>query len=425
MNVSPRRFQMPLVGLLLLLTGGAAFGQHAIAPRRGSSAAEPSSAPSRLATMPQRPGRSYRYGALGRPIMMRSTAYAAPHEHPGGERMVSHQGEMIEGEAIYEGGPGEMIVDGSGPIGPGGCDGSCGGTCGGTCGAGFGPTCGAGAPCGACPRCIPCPTFTLKALNASMGVVGFKNGANRGGAGSFGFSEGINWAVRLPCMDGINGQIGVRGVQSNLAGSPLTTNNRNQLFVTAGLFRRVDWGLQFGAVVDYLREDWYSNMNISQVRGEVSYVFPVSHELGFRLAQSTNDQTTMSTFNMNGTLMTRTDTWQPLDYYAFFYRFRSQMFPAARGEALVGLSNQSHTMFGANAVMPLGPWVALQSQFTYLIPQNNTPAGGNPGETEVWNLGFGMVIYPYGEQNWTMSRYDAPLFDVANNGSFITQRQRP
>jgi hypothetical protein len=138
-----------------------------------------------------------------------------------------------------------------------------------------------------------------------------------------------------------------------------------------------------------------------------------------------NSQMNLATFNLNGVPTTRNETWEALDTYALFYRFRSQMFPAGRGEAFVGLSNESHTIFGANTVLPLGPWVALQSDFTYLIPQDNTPPGGNPGETEVWNIGVGMVIYPYGEQNRTMGRYDAPLFDVGNNGNFITKRLRP
>ncbi|MEQ8791650.1 MAG: hypothetical protein RIC55_35635 [Pirellulaceae bacterium] len=428
MNVSPQRFRVPLVGLLTLLASGTGFAQHAIAPRPNTAvAADRSSGEMRTAALPSTPGRGYRYGSMQRPLLTRSASYTPPHERLGGGRIVSHQPEMIEGDVIYEGGPGEMIFEGpaefGGMSGRAGCDGNCGGSCGGGCGS----TCGPGAACGVCPRCIPCPTFSLKSINVTLGVVGFKNGANRGSDGSFGFEDGINWTKRLPCMDvtGINAQLGVRGVHTNLAGSVLTPNNRDQLFVTAGLFRRVDWGLQFGAVADYLREDWYSEMNISQLRAEVSYVFPVSHELGFRLAQSMNSQMNLATFNMNGAPITRQETWEALDTYSFFYRFRSQMFPAARGECRIGLSNESHTLLGANSVMPLGPWVALQSEFTYLIPQNNTPVGGNPGETEVWNIGFGMVIYPYGEQNLTMSGYDAPLFDVGNNGSFITKRMRP
>jgi hypothetical protein len=45
-----------------------------------------------------------------------------------------------------------------------------------------------------------------------------------------------------------------------------------------------------------------------------------------------------------------------------------------------------------------------------------------PGEGEAWNIGFGMVFYPGGEQNRTIGRYDAPLFDVAGNGDLILDR---
>lgn len=424
MNVSPQRFRAPLAGtcaLLILLAGDAAFGQHAVAPRAGSAEAM---GQLRTAARTTASGQGYRYGAVQRAPLTRGGRYVPPHERRTPGQVVSQSAELIEGEVIYEdsaeeimmAGPGEIVGPGQmigtgGPV-AGGCDGAC------------GPASG----CTSCQRgCIPCPTFSLKSLNATLGVVGFKNAANRGSDGSFGFQEGINWTTRLPCLDvtGINGQIGVRGVQTNLAGSALTPNNRNQLFVTAGLFRRVDWGLQFGAVVDYLREDWYTEMNLSQVRGEISYVFPGPHQIGFRMAQSTNSQMSLSTFNWNGQPVTTMDTWEALDTYRFFYRFRSQMIPAAVGEAFAGLSNESHTLFGANAVVPLGSWVALQSNFTYLIPQDNTPPNGTPGETEVWNIGFGMVIYPGGPQNRTAQRYDAPLFDVGDNGSFITKRVRP
>ena len=405
-------FLSTLTAALLLASGSVAEAQLALTPR-GPSGPTTQAAPSaRMASLPNTGApRSFRYGAMeaGASPSFRTTSYVPPHERAGRLRVVSESTEMVEGTVMHPPQDGEIIYEGMGHTGHGGCaDGSC-GSC--------GPGCHG--------RYIPCPTFTFRSLQVMSGVQGFKNGGNRGSDGSFGFQEGLNWMLKFPCFEGINGQVGVRGVQSDLAGSALSTDSRNQLFVTAGLFRRVDWGWQFGAVVDFLREDWYTEMNLSQVRGEVSWVFPAEHELGFRISQSANLQTNPAIVNINGVRTVRTETWEATDTYLFFYRYRSEMMPTAGGELFVGLSNESDTLFGANLNMPFSPWVAVQSDFTYLLPPNKVPAGGNPGESEGWNIGVGLVFYPGGPNNFSFNRYDRPLFGVANNGNFITDRRRP
>jgi hypothetical protein len=416
MNVSPPRYRTSLAyiaaSLLLAVASGSAFAQHSIAPRGagGTLNAGPhaDAGPQfdggpRVAAVP---GRSFRYGGFARPMAYRGGGYVPPHERAIAGQVVSESHAFAgEGQTIYEGG-GEMIVDG---LGHGSCA-EC-------------ESCGGG--CGECQKYLPCPMLSSKSLSVGAGVVGFKNAANRGSSGSFGFNENVNWSLRLPCLDraGINGQFGARGVHTELHESVLTTDKRNQFFVTGGLYRRVDWGLQFGAVLDYLRDDWYTQPNISQIRLETSWVFPEAHEIGFRLSEATSSQVLPGTFNLGGVPTTTTDTWEAVDTYRFFYRFRSEIFPAARGEVNGGLTSAGDGILGANAVMPLGPWVALQSQFTYLIPEQDSPAGGQPGESEAWNLGFGMVFYPGGERNVNLSRYDAPLFDVAGNGDLIMDRR--
>jgi hypothetical protein len=368
-----------------------------------------------------KPSGEFRYGLFSRPSAMtyRPAGYVPPHERGMAGRVVSESPEFVETGVAYEDGAiisserGEMIFDDSGNSFGGDSFGGC-------------SSCG---DCGGCGSCggqfLPCPMFSVKSLAVTSGVVGFKNAANRGSSGSFGFNQSLNWTWHLPCLDrnGIYAQFGGRGVESELHDSVLTTDRRNQLFITGGLFRRVDWGLQFGGVLDYLRDDWYVQNNVSQIRAEVSWVFPESHEVGFRLARWTSSQATTGTYNYGGTPITSTDTWRSEDTYRAFYRFRSQMFPAGRGEFNGGFTGDGGGILGANAVMPLGPWVALQSNFTYLIPKQNTPPNGLPGSTEAWDLGFGMVIFPGGESNKHLSRYDAPLFDVAGNGDLILGRR--
>ena len=129
-------------------------------------------------------------------------------------------------------------------------------------------------------------TSELKTLSehASFGgVQGFTGPANRGGSGSFGFHEGFNWGLPL---GGLAWQWGANWTQNNFDGSIFTADQRNQILLTAGLFRRVDWGLQGGVVVDYLHDDWYTTANLLQLRGELSWVYPYAHELGFWFATS-------------------------------------------------------------------------------------------------------------------------------------------
>ena len=65
-------------------------------------------------------------------------------------------------------------------------------------------------------------------------------------------------------------QVGYRGVSSHYSGASFAEDSRDQGFLTAGLFRRVDWGLQGGAVVDILFDDWYYNsLTLTQLRGEL------------------------------------------------------------------------------------------------------------------------------------------------------------
>ena len=416
MNVVPQlriSFLSTLIIAVLATQSTSTQAQLALTPRGESAPSTRPAMSARMASLPatSRPRRTFRYGALGSPPSFRASGYVPPHERATGYRVVSESTELVDGPETVDG---ELVFEG----GPGGC---AGGTCGGGCmGGAGGGSCGPG-----CTRYIPCPTFTFRALQISAGVQGFKNGGNRGSDGSFGFQQGLNWSTRFACFDGLNAQLGFRGVQSDLAGSVLSTDSRNQIFVTAGLFRRVDWGLQFGAVADFLREDWYTSMNISQIRGEVSWVFPVEHELGFRLTQSSNAQTSPAILNINGVRTARNETWEATDTYLFFYRYESEMMPTAGGEFFIGLSNESDTLIGGSADMPISPWVALQSSATYLIPPNKVPTGGNPGESEGWNIGFGLVFYPGGPRNFSFNRYDRPLFNVADNGNFITDRQRP
>ncbi len=180
--------------------------------------------------------------------------------------------------------------------------------------------------CGTCSGClIPCPIVALDNIELFAGTQAFSGPLNLGETASFGFHYGLNWGVPAPCMPNqpIGMQLGYRGVSSNFSGASFTEDSRNQSFITAGLFRRVDWGLQGGVVVDILSDKWYyDDLSLTQLRGELSWVFPQCHELGafFTAGTKTNDMA--STLWVDGQQRTVIEEYEPTDLMAFFYRRR-------------------------------------------------------------------------------------------------------
>jgi hypothetical protein len=213
-------------------------------------------------------------------------------------------------------------------------------------------------------------------------------------------------------------QAGLQGVFSNFSGANFTEDRRNQLFLTAGLFRRSDWGLQGGVVYDYLRDEWYANISLSQIRGEISWVYPCRHEWGFWFTASNDSQSSASPIGEGAV-----DFWDPTDLYAFFYRQRMDQLPGGQWRFFAGWTENSDGLIGADSELPLTARLSLDSAFTYLIPNESRQQDGS--EQEGWNLAVHLVWYPRGN---TAARpcgdYYRPLFRVADRGSFFVDRLR-
>ena len=284
---------------------------------------------------------------------------------------------------------------------------------------------GGGDCCGGtgCQRClIPGPVLSLDNFEFSTGVHGFTGPKNRGQSGSFGFHTGFNWGAPIPCSAGSLGmQFGLSTVFSNFNGASFTNNDRRQLFLTGGLFRRVDWGLQGGLVIDYLSDDWYTDTDLVQVRGEASWMFPCTHEVGFWFAAATEEDRQLSMFS--GLNASVNETWEPTNLYAFFYRHRFATIEGANARFYAGFSGDSDGLIGGDLRLPLNCDWALEAGFAYLVPEEAStglPGGGH--EHESWNIGLSLVWYP-GYRSAPGNDYYRPLFNVADNGNFmVTQR---
>jgi hypothetical protein len=291
---------------------------------------------------------------------------------------------------------------------------------------------------GSCGECClePCcgfPLLPLDNLDVFAGAEGFTGPANRGSTGSFGFQEGINWAAPFPLLNTCLGmQFGGRATQANLSGADFTDSSRTQLFLTGGLFRRVDWGLQGGLVIDALNDSWYRSVTLVNVRGELSWVFDGCDDIGFWFTAATGE-TTAETVTLdrvvrdNVTTLTTNrvnETWRPTDLYAFF--FRRQFGECQEGEARIfgGFSSQSDGLLGVDARLPLTETWSLEGGFTYLIPREGSGIGLDAGHAqESWSLGLSLVWTPGRAFSHGDREYYRALFRVADNSVFMMDRQ--
>ncbi len=286
-----------------------------------------------------------------------------------------------------------------------------------TCGGPGGVNCcGNWNSCGPVSPCclLPCPR--LDAFEVHGGVQGFTGPANRGGSGSFGFYEGFNHATGL-CNDCFCGQFGGRWTQSNFDGSLLTSDERQQTFLTAGIFRRVDWGLQCGVVFDYLHDEWDYEVDLGQVRGEVGWKYCGCHELGFRFSAGTSDDraTINELFQDDDDMIVRqrNAAFEVNDLYAFYYRRQFQC--GGEGRLFGGFTNNDQGLVGGDVRVPLNPCWSLQADFLYVVPTDDSTFGY---AEESWNVAVGVVWTPFAKPG--CPAYCRPLFDVANNGTLAT-----
>lgn len=298
---------------------------------------------------------------------------------------------------------------------------------------GLEPGCGGyGCDVGACNDCVgihlPILRVDWRRFDFFAGVNSFTGPANhatdgaplRGGSGSFGFYQGFNEGRSLNRLFGLDlsAQFGLRATQSSLSGAEFTEDSRNQIFLTGGLFRRVDFGLQYGFVVDYLYDDWWYRNNLVQMRGEISWNDNCGREFGYQFMGSSDDSTSRTTLiGAGGIITTGTASFEPTNQHRLFLRGNT-----ARGAtymAFAGGTDQGDGLLGGLLTSNFRNRFAVQGGVTYLIPNESNRAGGF--ENESWNLSMGIVFRPGGKNG--AGRYCRPMFDVADNGTFLVDRK--
>ena len=236
---------------------------------------------------------------------------------------------------------------------------------------------------------------------------------------SFGFYGGFNIGVplcRLTCGL-IQGQIGVRHVASEFDGNSFSANSRNQTFFTAGLFRRVDYGLQMGVVADVMREEWFADSQTVQLRGDIGWVYPSGSTFGFRFTSQLEDDVSDGVIDLLPFTGLTTTT---IETYRFYYRHTAPS--GGYTDFSAGWSDNEHFLIGFDHDMPISETIAIQSSLLYLSGEDlasNSPFAGNGNEA--WNISVGFAWRPNGRA-WYRS-YNRPMFNVADNGTMILKRE--
>ncbi len=252
----------------------------------------------------------------------------------------------------------------------------------------------------------------LRDLTLSAGVAGFKGPRDLDQNGNFGFQEGVGLSGPLGDPWNIGYQIGANFVQSDLSGTPPDSSvhaaDRKQTFVTFGLFRRAEcYGWQGGIAYDYMHDLYDVNIDLQQVRFELSYLWANVDEFGFYGATRVN-----SAKLPDGT------TLLPTNIYALYARRYFQN--GGDGRLYGGLTDYGDGVFGADLWLPLGRRFAVESGACYILPKEGRGETAQPRES--WGLSMLLVWYPGRCAMAQQHNPYRPLFTTADNTTFMTER---
>jgi hypothetical protein len=187
--------------------------------------------------------------------------------------------------------------------------------------------------------------------------------------------------------------------------------------LTAGLFHRVDCGLQYGAVFDWLHDEFYVEQNMHQVRAEISCVNGCGRDIGVMASISTADDHA-GEMTTNGMLM---NFWNPVDQFAIFCR--TQFDGGGEGRIWGGTTGDKDGIIGGEATVPFSDRFALSAVANYIIPEEGDGNGPDAGHAhEGWGLSINLVWYPGQRARSEWCNPFRPLFSVADNASMIIDR---
>ncbi|MBA4020547.1 MAG: hypothetical protein C0483_25590 [Pirellula sp.] len=243
----------------------------------------------------------------------------------------------------------------------------------------------------------------------------FKNPVDLDGLNAnFGKRVGAFGAFPLLREWGIGGQIGATAGWYDWRGSQYTgDNDRFQNFTSVGIFQRpCGAGFGWGITHDWLYDDFYSDMHYSQFRVASSYQYEPGNEIGVWAALP---QARDEAFIGTPAVQNRFQTLLQGNLY-----WRRVWCDWASTNIFAGLAESpSDISYGSNVQVAVNKYVAVTGAVEYVLPGS----GGNVGrQEEIWNLSFGITIYPGSAMRNARSQF-RPFLPMADNGNMAVWRK--
>lgn len=255
------------------------------------------------------------------------------------------------------------------------------------------------------------------------------------GSNNNGFLYGGNWGTGLGKFSdwsGIGAQLGasygfydLNGRSSGFADNDI----QQQVFVTAGLFRKADQFTNFsvGVVYDAMVNGNFGQFAVSpflsQLRGQISYALNDSHEVGFWTALRMSGDNR----NINGPL-----SFRPVDQFNFFWHHKFSF--GADGWTWIGFpdftklgsthGSLGNYIFGGTLVAPLSRHFGVYTDLQYMAPDAHI--GPVAASRETFFVSLGLILYPGGHSPSASVKSPGwlPFLPVGNNGSFLVDTNR-
>jgi hypothetical protein len=233
--------------------------------------------------------------------------------------------------------------------------------------------------------------------------------------GNFGINFAFNSGIPVFKQRGVGIQVGTSGVLSDFHGTNFTGSTiRQQNFTTVGIYRRnpsMARGVNFGFAFDWLRDQYYASVDMSQWRVQLSYELNSYEEVGI-LACIPNDGETVVLGNGVS------ERFKPVAYGNLFYTRNWKSGRSLTG--WIGVAEEPGAfIFGGSGRIPLTERLALVGNLNYVLP---SASGVGGQDEEMWNMSMGIELRPSPMTRRCGSSRFAPLFSLANNGTFAIRR---
>jgi hypothetical protein len=239
--------------------------------------------------------------------------------------------------------------------------------------------------------------------------------------GNFGFGFAVNAGMPLARRFGIGIQAGTGVVLADFHGTPFTGSSiRSQNFTTIGLFQNVPFAsgglMKWGFAYDWLHDSYFTQLVMGQWRVKLAYELDPCREVGIWACIPDKGEKALLGDRQTGQTLER---FGPVAQGSLYYRRCWESGITTTG--WLGIAGEpGQIVLGSDARVPITCQLALVGSFNCILP-NISGEGGQ--DEELWAVSLGIELTPRPRTNrcGSASPY-APLFPLANNGSFGVRR---